>query len=346
LKPAVFFYSSFCFNSILEMRFLALCIFLFLCIVVIQGAAPSEWASFMSFVQKYNKKYHNEKEILDRFTIFKSNLKIIDELNNKQKSARFGINKFADLSPQEFRSMYLMPKFKGPTRSDVPSISVPNVQLPDSFDWRDKGAVTDVYDQGMCGSCWAFSATEAIESSWFLAGNKLTELSPQQIVDCDKGRGDEGCNGGDTPTAYQYVIDAGGMDSLSTYPYTAEDDTCSFKKESVVAKISKWTYVTKSKNETEMQTGLIAMGPLSICVDAASWQFYIGGVITDLCGTDLDHCVLITGYQNGYKSVFGTYDIWLIRNSWGESWGESGYIYVERNYDLCGVADEVTFPIV
>jgi len=239
-----------------------------------------------------------------------------------------------------------MPKFHGPTKVNSPVPTYAPMDLPNSFDWRDKGAVTDVYDQGQCGSCWAFSATEAIESAWFLGGNKLVSLSPQQIVDCDQGRGDEGCDGGDTPTAYEYVISAGGMDTLDSYPYTAEDDTCAFKTQNIAAKISNWTYITQNKNETQMQVGLISSGPLSICVDAASWQFYFGGVITDLCGTDLDHCVLITGYQNSYQSTFGTYDIWLIRNSWGADWGESGYIYVERGYDLCGVGDEVTVPLL
>jgi len=253
-----------------------------------------------------------------------------------------------DLTPEEFRGMYLMPT--GSIQSNekhVAEIENLPTDIPKQFDWRDKGAVTDVYDQGQCGSCWAFSATEAIESQWFLAGHSLVSLSPQQIVDCDKGRGDEGCNGGDTPTAYEYVISAGGMDTVKDYPYTASDDSCSFKASSVAAKISGWTYITKDKNETEMQAKLLVMGPLSICVDAAPWQFYVGGVVTSFCGDALDHCVLITGYDDAYVDWIGqTVQIWKIRNSWGADWGESGYIYVERGSDLCGVADEVTVPLV
>jgi cathepsin F len=259
----------------------------------------------------------------------------------------FGITKFMDLTPAEFREKYLLPK--GLIQHKIkPTIEVPQVtDVPVRFDWNDKKAVTPVYDQGQCGSCWAFSATEAIESQWFLAGHTLTSLSPQQIVDCDKGLGDDGCNGGDTPTAYKYVISAGGMDTMTDYPYTAEDDKCAFKAGSVAATIKDWTYITQNKNETEMQLKLLSNGPLSICVDATIWQFYIGGVISSLCGDSLDHCVLITGYDDAYVDWVGeTVQIWKIRNSWGADWGESGYVYVERGYDYCGVADEVTIPIV
>jgi len=223
-----------------------------------------------------------------------------------------------------------------------------NLDIPETYDWRDHGAVTPTYNQGQCGSCWAFSATEAIESQWFLAGNQLPSLSPQQIVDCDVGGEDEGCNGGDTPTAYEYVIKAGGMETQDAYPYTGEDQTCAFSKSKVIAHISNWTYITTDKNETEMQIGLVNRGPLSICVDALSWQFYVGGVISDgfLCGNNLDHCVLITGYSDQKGLDMETYQVWNIRNSWGEDWGYGGYLYVERGYDLCGVGDEVTIPLV
>jgi len=173
----------------------------------------------------------------------------------------------------------------------------------------------------------------------------LYSLSPQQIVDCDIGNGDEGCNGGDTPTAYEYVIKAGGMETWNNYPYTGEDDTCNFTKSEVVVTIKNYTYITTDKNETEMQIGLVQRGPLSICVDAASWQFYVSGVVGDLCGDSLDHCVMITGFTN-YSDVFGTYQVWTVRNSWGEDWGMDGYLYVERGGDYCGIADEVTIPLV
>jgi len=282
-----------------------------------------------------------------RVAIFNDNLKRVQEMNAKAGQPIYGVTKFMDLTPAEFRVQRLMPKGTIKPQPEKKFIEIPhNIQVPDEFDWIAKGAVTPVKDQGQCGSCWAFSATEAIESQWFLAGNSLDSLAPQQIVDCDKGRGDEGCNGGDTPTAYQYVIAAGGMEKEDAYPYTGSDDTCSFSVSKVDAKIKDWTYITKSKNETEMAAKLVVSGPLSICVDAEPWQYYIGGVITSLCGTDLDHCVMITGFKDQVDFLGFTVPIWVVRNSWGADWGEDGYVWIERGYDLCGVAEEVTIPLV
>jgi len=317
---------------------------------------------FDSFIHTYGKAYPSLDEYQTRFRIFTNNLARIEQLNEGTKSARFGVTKFADLTASEFKRMYLnrvpyntqgkikVSRSKRQT-SFLPSSVVPvklemSTAIPAQFDWRAKGAVTPTKDQGQCGSCWAFSVTEAIESQWFLAGHSLPVLSPQQIVDCDKGDGNYGCSGGDTPTAYEYVIKAGGLDTEASYPYLGEDGTCKFQPDKVAAKISNWTYITATKNETEMQVGLYTRGPLSICVEADSWQFYVGGVISDFCGQNLDHCVMITGYgvQKGWD--FENYDVWVIRNSWGEDWGYGGYLYVERGYNLCGVADEVTIPLV
>jgi len=301
---------------------------------------------FDEFVSKYNKRYPSQREHEMRFEIFQENLKKAEIMNARSESATYGVTKFSDLTPEEFKQRYLMSNIPKRAVSEGSKLEFPTSgALPTSFDWRNHGAVTPVYDQGQCGSCWAFSATEAIESQWFLSKGKLQSLSMQQIVDCDTGNGDEGCNGGDTTTAYEYVIQAGGLDSFNDYPYTGEDQNCGFNKTDIVAKITSWAYVTQDKNETEMQYALVAQGPLSICVDAESWQFYEGGVISDMCPDELDHCVMITGFQD-YSDIFGTYHVWNIRISWGTDWGESGYLYVERGYDLCGVADEVTLPIV
>jgi len=273
----------------------------------------------------------------------------------KEGSTIYGVNKFSDLSQEEFRNNYLMnkgifsKKEKLQKEQMVSDIKLKKRTPPTAFDWRNKNAVTPTKNQGACGSCWAFSATEAIESQWFLAGNKLTQLSPQQIVDCDQGRGDEGCEGGDTTTAYQYVMAAGGMETESSYPYTGEDGTCAFQKNEVIAKISNWTYITTTNDENEMLIKLYNLGPLSICVDATTWQFYFGGIIEHLCSSgydDLDHCVMITGYQTMPDWLDRETPVWNIRNSWGEDWGYDGYIYVERGLNLCGVSDEVTIPLI
>jgi len=319
-----------------------------LCFTLACATVVEESDLFTEFMAKYNKVYASD-ERTKRAAIFSENLVLVNRMNKHEGSAIYGVTKFMDLSVAEFRNLYLLPEGSFKQRStdtDAPYVNfgTENVAVPDAFDWRSKNAVTPTKNQGQCGSCWAFSATEAIESQWFLAGHPLISLAPQQIVDCDKV--DQGCNGGDTPTAYQYVISAGGMESETEYPYTGVDGTCAFKSAEIKASIESWTYITKNKNETEMVQKLYALGPLSICVDAASWQFYVGGIVEHLCYQQLDHCVMITGYGNREDWLGRTVPVWNIRNSWGTDWGYDGYLYVERNEDLCGVADEVTIPLV
>jgi len=212
--------------------------------------------------------------------------------------------------------------------------------LPTSFDWRPKGAVTAVKDQGACGSCWAFSATGNMEGQWFLAGHELTSLSEQNLVDCDHECQDgtdcdQGCDGGLQPNAYQYVIKNHGIDTEKSYSYEGDDGTCRFKSNSVGATISNWTFV--SQNEDQMAAYLVDHGPVAVAVDALIWQFYVGGVITVGCGTDLDHGVLLVGFDEEVD-VFGfKIQYWIIKNSWGADWGNAGYVYIERGNGQCGV---------
>jgi len=318
---------------------------LLLALVAVVYCATVE-QQFSDFLVKFNKRYTTQEEYTSRLAIFQKNLAIAEQMNADQETATFGVTKFMDMTPEEFRATMLMPRGSILPKITRPYMTIPhdNIALPTAFDWSSKGAVTPVKDQGQCGSCWAFSATETIESSWFLAGHPLVSLAPQQIVDCDKGRGDEGCNGGDTVTAYAYVMAAGGMEEEKDYTYKAKDGKCEFQASKVAAKIKSWSYITKNKNETEVLYKMYAQGPVSICVDAESWQFYNSGVISKNCATNLDHCVMITGFSD--QTVKGTkYPVWAIRNSWGADWGEKGYILVERNKNLCGVAEEVTITV-
>jgi len=293
---------------------------------------------FANWMIKHGKTYENDTKFLYRMAVFSANAARVQELNDRNDGAYFALNKFADLTAEEFRA-YLGYKPSAAARN-VSVLNLPKVAAPDTFDWISQGKVTAVKDQGQCGSCWAFSATENIESVWLIAKSltpsNFDVLAPQQIVDCDKN--DDGCNGGDTPTAYEYVIKAGGMDTEQSYPYHARDGKCAFKPADVEVKISGYSYATKSRNEDEMKTAVATVAPLSICVDAEPWQFYNSGIMKRAqCGLSLDHCVQITGYNTGASTPY-----WVVRNSWGTNWGEKGYIRLEYGTNTCGVAEEAT----
>jgi cathepsin F len=304
---------------------------LLVCLLLVAVAVATR-EQFNAFKAKYSRNYVSVDENERRFAIFESNLKLAQEKTSRSPKAKFGVTKFSDLTPAEFKNTYLMKnatlgKLKDKRNAPVaPKVTLPG-QLPSSFDWRNKGnVVTPVKDQGQCGSCWDFSATETMESVWALAGNQLVSLSEQQILDCDTVDG--GCNGGDTTTAYQYVIQAGGLEPDADYEYTAEGGTCDFISGDIVAKFSSWNYVTQSGDENQMQSFCYKNSPLSVCVDAETWQSYTGGVITpdDDCGDSLDHCVQITGWSNQDGVALPC-------------------SYVQIGSDVCGIADEVTVPV-
>jgi len=313
-------------------------VIILLSILVVALASRTE---FLQFQKKFNKVYPTQAEFTKRYEIFQENMKIAKDLTLKNNgSARFGATKFSDLSQEEFAKLYLMPNYKkAAPHNPVPIISnyVPKVGGPDpnNWDWSTQGATTPVKDQGQCGSCWAFSATETIESYFYLGGGSITALSVEQIVDCDTT--DQGCNGGNTNTAYQYVESAGGQDLDSDYPYTAgngQSGTC--QSGSYQAKVQVTSYNTVS-GETGLYQQASSGGPVSVCVDASSWQNYQGGVLTS-CTNNIDHCVQLTGYANyGSSNAY-----WIVRNSWGTSWGESGFIWVQIGQDLCSIGDDAT----
>jgi len=319
-------------------------VFLLLAGAICIAFCATDEEDFQAFVTTYNKKYKDLNEISQRFEIFKANKVRIAQLNQQAAGrTQFAINKFADLTKEEFKASK-MSKVSAKRNPEMPVADDMNVQaIPDSFDWRDKGAVTGVKDQGQCGSCWAFSATGNMEGQWFLAGHTLTSLSEQNLVDCDhecmtyegEQSCDAGCDGGLQPNAYHYVIATGGIDTESSYQYEGYDDTCRFSAASVGAKFSNWTMI--SQDEDQMAAYLVANGPIAIAADAEEWQFYFGGVFYIPCGTELDHGILIVGYGTETDIFDQTMPFWIIKNSWGADWGESGYIRVERGAGLCGL---------
>eukprot|EP00056_Hartaetosiga_gracilis_P002434 m.53562 g.53562 ORF g.53562 m.53562 type:complete len:347 (+) comp11044_c0_seq1:35-1075(+) len=295
------------------------------------------------FKEKFNKKYLTDEEHDNRFNVFVNNMEKAAVMNKEAGEQVYGMTKFSDLTAEEFRATYLMDhsylnKLIDDRRATARYANLPEYttlhDLPKEFDWRTKGGVTPVKNQGDCGSCWAFSTTENIESVWHIeGGHLLVPLAVAQIVDCDKV--DDGCNGGDLPSAFNYVLKAGGLMSESAYPYHDHDAACNFNPSEITAKIDGWEYVSKDKNETQMQVYIQEKTPIAICVDAESWQSYTGGVIKRGCGKMLDHCVQLVGWGEEKNVPY-----WIVRNSWGADWGLDGYLYVERNKDECGIGKE------
>lgn len=220
---------------------------------------------------------------------------------------------------------------------------------PDALDWSAQGATTPVKDQGNCGSCWAYSATEGIEAGLFMATGQNIKLSQQQVVSCDKSDG--GCNGGDLPTAFEYVQKNGGIDTESDYADTSSSTgktgKCQKKKPSVV-QITDYEYAVppcesgncKNQKESDMMAALNTFGPLSVCVNA-DWDSYSSGIYTKKCSGgyyDLDHCVQLVGYD-----TTGSQSYWKVRNSWASDWGEDGFIRLPMGTNACGIADEAMY---
>ena len=310
------------------------------------SALSAEEQEFNHFMSTYSKQYSTDEEYQKKFNTFRDNVAFIRVYNSMKNTEILGVNPLADLSFEEFKSKYLPFKFP-PQESQANNIASPPLQqLPTSVDWRTKGAVTAVKDQGDCGSCWAFSTTGSVEGAWAIAGHTLTSLSEQQLVDCSVTYLNHGCNGGTMDRAFKYIIGNKGITSEETYPYTGQNGLCSKTRASkIVATISAYTDVTRD-DPTALKTA-VAKQPVSIGVDAAGvqWQFYAGGTVTSSsgCGTSLDHGVLIVGYQTTSATPY-----WIVKNSWGKDWGLAGYIQIEisNGQGVCGINMQPSYPVV
>ncbi|PIN26156.1 Cysteine proteinase Cathepsin L [Handroanthus impetiginosus] len=279
---------------------------------------------------------------------FLRRLRYIDEQNTMpNRTYKLGLNRFADLTNEEYRKMYLGTRVDGKRRLTGTKSHRYNPKvgdkLPDSIDWRKKGAVVPVKDQGNCGSCWAFSAIAAVEGINQIVTGDLISLSEQELMDCDTSY-DEGCYGGLMDYAFEFIINNGGIDSEEDYPYKGRNGHCDqYRKNAKIVTIDGYEDVTPY-NEKALQKAA-AHQPVSIAIEGGGidFQLYESGIFTGWCGTDLDHGVAVVGYgtANGM-------DYWIVRNSWGDYWGEAGCIRMQRNVaaksGLCGIAIEPSYP--
>jgi cathepsin L len=298
-----------------------------------------------------NKRYSDAEEHIRR-NIWENNLQIVQNHNLQADlgvhSYWLGMNKFADLTTKEFVKMMngYNATLRGQRSQNRPVFTRnPNVKLPDSVDWRDKGYVTDIKDQGQCGSCWAFSTTGALEGQHFKATGKLVSLSEQNLVDCSQKQGNMGCNGGLMDQAFEYIKENNGIDTEDSYPYEAQDNDCRFKAADVGATDTGYTDI-KSKDESALQEAVANIGPISVAIDAShtSFQLYKSGIYNEIFCSQirLDHGVLAVGYGSESGK-----DYWIVKNSWGEGWGNKGYIQMSRNKrNQCGIATAASYPTV
>ncbi|CAN4093926.1 unnamed protein product [Withania somnifera] len=300
---------------------------------------------FSLFKSKFGKIYASEEEHDHRFNVFKANLRRARRHQLLDPSAEHGITKFSDLTPSEFRRTYLGLHKPRPKLNSEKAPILPTTELPSDFDWREKGAVTGVKNQGSCGSCWSFSTTGAVEGAHFLATGELVSLSEQQLVDCDheceaeeKSSCDAGCDGGLMTTAFEYTLKAGGLQREKDYPYTGRNGKCHFDKSKIAASVTNFSVI--GLDEDQIAANLVKHGPLAVGINAAWMQTYIGGVSCPLiCLKHQDHGVLLVGYgSDGFAPIrLKKKPYWIIKNSWGENWGERGYYKICRGHNICGV---------
>jgi cathepsin L len=298
-----------------------------------------------------NKQYSGAEETARR-AIWESNLKIVQEHNIEADlgvhTFWLGMNAYADMTVDEFVKVmngYNMTMRGQRTQDRHTFMSNPNVKLPDTVDWRKEGYVTPIKDQGQCGSCWAFSSTGSLEGQTFKKTGKLPSLSEQNLVDCSTKQGNMGCNGGLMDQAFEYIKVNNGIDTEASYPYEAVDHACRFKAADVGATDTGFTDI-KAGSEAALQEAVATVGPISVAIDAShsSFQLYKRGVYNEkrCSATQLDHGVLAVGY-----GVEGSDDYWLVKNSWGTSWGTEGYIMMSRNKkNQCGIATAASYPLV
>lgn len=331
-----------------------------LCLVVASQAHPDYSDSWELFKLKFDKVYKSEEEDTYRRGVWTHHTATISSHNSEfdagVHSFKLGENTYSDLTGDEFVSYFNGYKSEDKIKATNLFWSNAKVQdLPAAVNWTAKGYVTPVKNQKQCGSCWAFSATGSLEGQWFKKYNKSVSLSEQNLVDCSAKQGNHGCGGGLMDFAFKYIKLNGGIDTEASYPYTAKTGkVCLYNKTNIGANLTSWTDIPMG-SEIDLQKAVAAVGPISIAIDAhlPSFQHYKSGVYHDhKCSSKhLDHGVLAVGYGTlaPHPDEDGKHpkDFWIVKNSWGPTWGAEGYLLMARNkHNACGVATAAVYPTV
>ncbi|CAL1611847.1 unnamed protein product [Knipowitschia caucasica] len=311
-----------------------------LCAVAFADRNPDLDEHWKLWKNKYQRNYHNKVEEESRRALWEKNLWFINTHNLEASmglhSYTVAMNQMGDLSTEEALQMYASLRIPEDLERPPSSfIDTDSSKLPLSVDWRKLGAVTNVKDQGRCGSCWAFSVVGAMEGHLFRTTGRLVDLSPQQLVSCCTD-GNFGCQGGFMHKGFQCIIRRG-LESEANYPYRGMNDVCRYNPQYVAANCSAFSFVPRE--ETELQKAVATIGPISVGIYATPLIYYSSGIFSGPCAGQMNHGVVVVGY--GTESG---QDYWLVKNSWSSRWGEQGYFRLARNRgNLCGVASYATY---
>jgi len=328
-----------------NMSLLTPCLFLLLTTAAM-ASSPEEWAKFKveeewaKFKVKHEKLYSSEEEDGTRCEIWKKNLAKVEKHNSENHTFTMAVNKFSDWTTEEFNRIL---GFRPPVgRKTTKGRRFQNKENPDVVDFREDGLVTEVKNQGDCGSCWAFSATGAMEGAWAKSKGELVSLSEQQLLDCVEG---SDCDGGFENDAFRYVIE-NGIQSEESYEYRGVEGQCQADDSEFVAHFSEFEEV--DADESQIEAALVEVGhPIAVAVLVNENMFnYQSGIFDDpSCRVDeideLNHAVLIVGFDKSGPEPF-----WIVKNSWSTGWGEEGFIKMKMGVNICGINKAASFPIV